>query len=408
MPPPAPVADIEDPFYPAEEAVELAQAMIPVVVSIASDNDACVLSSGSSTVTAHPGDVVFNNWLVQAIIQGETDVTLRTMHKSDSAARPAIVVLERRWKRWGLLVSATVGGATTPTRWDLQLRKPLGAQLSDIRTQQFANLTRNEPDYFHKAASFPMDYIGQRIMADSPHREASYLKAAKFLPPIADYTLIGDVRAPVKAVVTMNGKIKRSDGSNLEPVNEEISRTPHGHAETDTDDTPGCIYSAETKHVSVHDCAADGCKNHKTLAEAQVGRVCGEVDTNISDCARSYSPSLSFTHSPTGSLTNALTHSQIYSLPHSLTHSRTHARTHSSTVSSPPGCLHRRLHLRRHQRRPIRQRTTVLLQHAQGCHLRVHVAMPRQQSLPQLIGVAGGQRWQGWVSAVHGGGGASL
>ena len=270
MPPPAPVADIEDPFYPVEEATELAQAMVPVVISIATDKDACVLASGTSTVSARPGDFVFSNWLVQAVIHAETDQTMDTVHKSEPAVRPAIVVLERRWPRWGLVVFATVGGAATPTRWDLQLRKPLGAHLSDIRTQKFANLTRNEPDYFRKAANFPSDYLGQRIMADSPYGEASYLTAAKFLPPIADYTVIGDVRAPVKAVVTMNGKIKRSDGSNLEPVTEETSRNRR-HAEGKADDTRGCIYSAETKHVSVHYCAADRCKNHKTLAEAQVG-----------------------------------------------------------------------------------------------------------------------------------------
>ena len=44
-----------------------------------------------------------------------------------------------------------------------------------------------------------------------------FLKAAKFLPPIADYVVIGDVNAPVKAVVTMDGKIKRSDGNAEEP-----------------------------------------------------------------------------------------------------------------------------------------------------------------------------------------------
>ena len=30
--------------------------------------------------------------------------------------------------------------------------------------------------------------------------------------------MIGDVRAPVKAVLTLNGKIKRTDGGNNEPL----------------------------------------------------------------------------------------------------------------------------------------------------------------------------------------------
>ena len=35
------------------------------------------------------------------------------------------------------------------------------------------NLTGGDPDYFTKAVNEPDDYIGQRILNDSPNREAS-------------------------------------------------------------------------------------------------------------------------------------------------------------------------------------------------------------------------------------------
>ena len=56
------------------------------------------------------------------------------------------------------------------------------------------------------------------VRADSPDREASYLTAAKFLPPVLDYMVLGDVRAPVKAQMSMDGKLMRSDGNVQEPA----------------------------------------------------------------------------------------------------------------------------------------------------------------------------------------------
>ena len=90
-------------------------------------------------------------------------------------------MLERRWERWGLLVFATVAGDTA---YDVQLRKPLG-KLHRLDTTRYDHLTKGQPDYFKRATSDLDDFLGQRIKADSPHGEASFLKAAKFLPPIA-------------------------------------------------------------------------------------------------------------------------------------------------------------------------------------------------------------------------------
>ena len=128
----------------------------------------------------------FGNWTVLAVYAGGE------------------VALERRWARWSLLVLANPAGRS------LALRRPLG-DVGKISLARY-DLAAVQPDYFQRAASDPKDYIGQRIITDSEHGEASFLTAAKFLPPIADFVVIGDTGAPVKAVVAMDGTVKRSDG----------------------------------------------------------------------------------------------------------------------------------------------------------------------------------------------------
>jgi hypothetical protein len=198
----APVPAIEDAYYPVEEAAQTQGADVPVVVRISPDASTVSLSCASHPTPEdfQPGAKgVFGAWDVLAILPATT---------SEAAA----VVMERRFERWGLVVIS----AAAPTGEMARLRKPLG-QLELLDTQTY-NLTGPEPGYFTRAASDPLDYIGTRIVNESDYREASFLTAAKFLPPIADYVVIGDTRAPMKAVVTMNGKIKRADGPNEEPV----------------------------------------------------------------------------------------------------------------------------------------------------------------------------------------------
>lgn len=205
LPPPAPVPDIEDPFYPAEEGSEFATANIPTVVSITSDGLSCMLSNptGGAQQSASVGSLVFQNWSVVAILPESGPVY---------SQQPALVVMERRWQKWGLIVYVSVRG---DSKWDRTIRKPLG-YLNMTQNFRF-NFTASDSAYFQKAANDPSDFLGGRIVADSQDGEASYLTAAKFLPPIKDYVVIGDINTPVKAVVTMNGKIKRSDGTIFEP-----------------------------------------------------------------------------------------------------------------------------------------------------------------------------------------------
>ena len=197
--PPAPVAAIADRFYPLEERTEARGAAAPIVTAVTAGGK-CVLQSPTDGATAsgEVGDQIFGqNWTILAVVPGEQ-----------------ACVLERRWSKWSLIVSAS---ATTSTKWNRALRKPLGNSLAALSTPLY-NLTGLEPDYFTKASNVANDYIGQRILNDSKYREASFLTAAKFLPPTADYVVIGDTHAPVKAVVTMDGKIKRSDGGDNEPL----------------------------------------------------------------------------------------------------------------------------------------------------------------------------------------------
>jgi hypothetical protein len=202
---PPPVAEIEDAYYPVEEREEEMTAVVPIVVSTQAGG--CELKSGNASLHASTGDLVFSSWTVLAVLA--------------SLGSP-VVVMERRFKRWGLVIFASVEGQIA------RLRKPLG-QLSMLNTIKY-DFTA-DPNYFKKAATDPNDYIGTRIVQDSAFGEADFLTAAKYLPPIADYVVTGDVRAPVKAVVTMDGKIKRSDGDNGEPPSWSLpSRSSPPHA----------------------------------------------------------------------------------------------------------------------------------------------------------------------------------
>lgn len=44
------------------------------------------------------------------------------------------------------------------------------------------------------------------------------MTAAKYLPPVVDYTILGDVGAPVKIQMAMDGKLRRTDGGVEEPI----------------------------------------------------------------------------------------------------------------------------------------------------------------------------------------------
>ena len=257
-PPDTPIPDVEDPIYPVEEPTQAAAADIPTVVSIAAESCELRSTGGADsppvTATVHLGELAFGEWALLAVLSAQPP-------------RPALVVMERRWARWSLLAFASTSGGTS---YDIQLRKPLGA-LEQIRTARYDKLTLGGQStaYFTRAVTDPDDYIAKRIMSESAHGEASYLKAAKFLPPIVDYVVIGDTLAPVPAVVTMDGKLQRADGSD-QSFDGGNPGTPQPPPLTPLAAAGGqCQYTAESKHVSVHVCAADNCKNHPTLAEAK-------------------------------------------------------------------------------------------------------------------------------------------
>lgn len=270
-PPPAdtPIPDIEDPIYPVEERAQAAVASIPTVVSI--DTDSCELRSGQQTRHVAVGDQAFGEWTVLAVLNAYT-------------TRPALVVMQRRWLRWSLVAFASTSG---DTQYDIQLRKPIGA-LNSMRTAPYDQLVLGGQStaYFTRAVTDPDDYIAKRIVAESAHGEASYLKAGKFLPPIVDYAVIGDPEAPVVAVVTMDGKLKRSDGGDQSfPAGDPgtpRAQPPPSLSLASSSTIGGCEYTAESKHSSVHVCAADNCRNHATLAEAKqacdVDPTCGGIN----------------------------------------------------------------------------------------------------------------------------------
>lgn len=137
VPPAPPVADWSDPFYPVGEANDTATAAIPSVVSVATDASSCSLRSpDGTTVSAGSGDQVFENWTILSILQA-------------SSTSAAVVVLQRRFPEWSLIIYSSVQGEV------LRLRKPVGT-LETMHTPTYTF----PADYFIQAASDPNDYIG--------------------------------------------------------------------------------------------------------------------------------------------------------------------------------------------------------------------------------------------------------
>lgn len=114
-----------------------------------------------------------------------------------------------------------------------------------------------------------------------------------------------------KGVVTMDGKIKRSDGGDSEPPSRTsassiATRSLRGKKSSYSNRggsgdaaragaagaASGCQYSNETKHVSVHDCTTDGCKTYATLAEAMAActanPTCGGINAGTAFFHRHY------------------------------------------------------------------------------------------------------------------------
>ncbi len=186
---------IVDWHYPEAEAGECADLTIPVVIEI--DGGMVSLEvDGSEQRCAAGGDAF--GWRVEAIL----------------AHPQPMVVLEREFDEWGLLVYAGVCGVAA------QVRKAVG-RLETI-SEPPLRLPKN---YAGRLLEAKPDVLGDKVLADGT--DPTYEKVVGFLPPCHAYTFIGTPESERKYIVSPNGAIgRRPDQWNNEKQMETIDFDP--------------------------------------------------------------------------------------------------------------------------------------------------------------------------------------
>ncbi len=178
---------IDDWYYPVEEPAERAALKIPVVVQFSSDGARLSLAGGD--VASVPIGSDFQGWQVAAKLESPEP----------------ILVLERRFDRWGVIVYLAEG------RTIAEVRKAVG-RLPAIE-QPRAQFPK---DYFASLVAAKRDVLGEKVL--EKHDDPSYPDEAGYLAPLDTYTFLGSPQSPVKYFVQPDGAICRQPDSGGPPV----------------------------------------------------------------------------------------------------------------------------------------------------------------------------------------------
>ena len=198
--PPAPVAPVEDEWYPPEQPAEatLLAAELP-----------SLLAAGGAGARAwaflQPPRGPPINLTIGASSSG---FELVAAGGGGGGAQPTATV-ERVFSRWAALSQLQPNGGAT------HLRRSVGTAVG-LTQPSFSALRSDQPSYYALAAFEPGDYLGARILNDSGG-EPCFLTAAKYLAPQRDYAPVGAVAARDKFSISPDGRIKRADGAIYTP-----------------------------------------------------------------------------------------------------------------------------------------------------------------------------------------------
>jgi hypothetical protein len=215
--PEPPVADIEDDFYPPEEPAERAAAAPPPALVALGATWAVLAPAGGAAANVSVGDAIGDYVLVGTVaalpappppggwLGGPPPYAARGAPGAPAA------VLERSFARWGFISFVTAAGEVA------RLRKGTGA-VAGLSLPNYAALNANSTPgandgggYYARVSRNATDAIAARVLAEAPDGEASFLGAAKFLPPQRDYAVIGGIWSYDKYSVAPDGRIKAAD-----------------------------------------------------------------------------------------------------------------------------------------------------------------------------------------------------
>jgi hypothetical protein len=186
-----PYQPFDDVYYPAEEQAERAATQIPKVTSISADKSSAVI--GGQTVKA--GSQIAGGWSVKVVLS-------------------SAVVLEKDFKRWGMLVFAHLGAKP------LILRKSVG-EIQSIRQARF-NFSAVDKDYWTKVIGGLNDYPSELAANHTSDGELTYSSLAATLAPQRDYASISNPEDAAKFVVTFNGKVKCASNEAANGITEYV------------------------------------------------------------------------------------------------------------------------------------------------------------------------------------------
>ncbi|NLY02713.1 MAG: hypothetical protein GXY83_42210 [Rhodopirellula sp.] len=182
------VARVDDWYYPSEEPAERSALKIPVALQFNSDGAELSLPGGATTAGVTIGDD-FHGWHVAARLE----------------LPEPIIVLERRFERWGILVYLA------KNRTVAEIRKAVG-RLPSLE-QPWVRFPR---DYFASLMAAKHDMLGEKVLAKT--QDPNYEDEAGYLAPLDTYTFLGSPQSPRKYFVQPDGTICRQPDSGGPPV----------------------------------------------------------------------------------------------------------------------------------------------------------------------------------------------
>lgn len=167
----------DDWYYPREEPGERAALQIPNLVRVTADQ-ATLTSANEAPPVVVPVGGRFRGWrVVQTLTEPEH-----------------VVVLEREFDRWGLIVY--LGRQGPPA----EIRKAVG------RLERIARPhVRFPSNYAESLLAAQEDLLAQKVLASGG--DASYRNVAAYLPPLVTYSFLGSPESPKKYIVQPDGSI---------------------------------------------------------------------------------------------------------------------------------------------------------------------------------------------------------
>ncbi len=167
----------DDWYYPVEESAERASLEIPVLVDVSLDKATLSVAKGGPAEGVEVGQL-WRGWRVAETLNDPEPM----------------VVLEREFQRWGLILYLGRRGPVA------EVRKAVG---------ELEAIERPRPvypaDYFEQILDAKRDILSDKLMRSES--DPGYRDVSPLLAPLHSYTFIGSPNSPVKYIVQPDGAI---------------------------------------------------------------------------------------------------------------------------------------------------------------------------------------------------------